>query len=352
MPQNGNKRDQTANLSETATFHECAEFFKKFEYIAAMRQQNGQEYSASSVWTAIVAIRRHLIDNSAIKGVDVQQESFFPNLWKVFNRKIKYLSDFGLNEPKGSDALIVDEIIQILNHQKMDSSTPRRLLYRIFFYNAILLGLCSDEHSSLMVDDFKKRPDGGEKLIFPNNPILINDYDRYIDLRPVSEPNFYLQEVEEETAFQTGNWFKRFHIGEVRLKKLMKEICIMTEINLDNRKITNHAGLQPYVLPHDQQQLDMMISLVDEIHKKTSSDNISPINSTDINKEQVNGTFLTAKEVLKQSNRQNVMSTEANTSQIPLKSNNYVEIEMKPMQLQELLESGVLENTYLHIKLS
>ncbi|CAB4409029.1 unnamed protein product [Rhizophagus irregularis] len=172
MPQNGNKRDQTANLSETATFHECAEFFKKFgkvkntkastknwvislekfrkeagfigkiyeiateteldqqlsEYIAAIRQQNGQAYSASSVQAAIAAIRRHLIDNSAIKGVNVQQESLFPNLWKVFNGKIKYLSDFGLNEPKGSDALTVDKIIQILNHQKMDSSTPRRLL--------------------------------------------------------------------------------------------------------------------------------------------------------------------------------------------------------------------------------
>jgi integrase len=188
-----------------------------------MRQQNGQEYSASSVRAAIAAIRRHLIDNSAIKGVDVQQESLFPNLWKVFNGKIKYLSDFGLNEPKGSDALTVDEIIQILNHQKMDSSTPRRLLYRIFFYNAILLGLRGGEHSSLMVDDFKKRPDGGfdvwifrskanqrvntnhrgkgEKLILPNNPILINDYDRYIDLRPVNaEPNFYLQEFEEETG--------------------------------------------------------------------------------------------------------------------------------------------------------
>uniref|UniRef100_U9SGN2 Uncharacterized protein n=1 Tax=Rhizophagus irregularis (strain DAOM 181602 / DAOM 197198 / MUCL 43194) TaxID=747089 RepID=U9SGN2_RHIID len=72
----------------------------------------------------------------------------------------------------------------------------------------------------------------------------------------------------------------------------------------------------------------------------------------DINKEQVNRTFLTVKEVLKQSNRQNVIFTEANTSQIPLKSNNQVEIEMKPMQLQELLESGILANTYLHIKLS
>jgi len=48
-------------------------------------------------------------------------------------------------------------------------------------------------------------------------------------------------------AIQTGNWFKRYHIGEVRLKKLMKEICIMTEINLDNRKITNHAGRKTMV---------------------------------------------------------------------------------------------------------
>jgi len=98
-----------------------------------------------------------------------------------------------------SDALTVDEIIQILNHQKMDSSTPR-----IFFYNAVLLGLCGGEHSSLMIDDFKKRPDGGfdvwifrsktnqrvntnhrekgEKLILPDNSILVNYYDKYINL--------------------------------------------------------------------------------------------------------------------------------------------------------------------------
>lgn len=46
------------------------------------------------------------------------------------------------------------------------------------------------------------------------------------------------------------------------------------------------------------------------------------------------------------------MFTKANTSQVPLKSNNQVEIEMRPTQLRELLESGVLANTHLHIKLS
>jgi len=149
-------------------------------------------------------------------------------------------------------------------------------------------------------------------------------------------------------AFQTGNWFKRYHIGEVRLKKLMKEICMMTDINLENRKITNHAGrktmvqalqhlgqdteciryqshhksdqgLQPYVLPHDQQQLNMMTSLACEIHKETcrlfeilpfliltnylmlkQSQNILASNqiiSTGTNnQEKVNGTFSTAKD--------------------------------------------------------
>jgi hypothetical protein len=36
-------------------------------------------------------------------------------------------------------------------------------------------------------------------LILPNNSILINDYNKYIGLQPINvEPNFYLQEVEEE----------------------------------------------------------------------------------------------------------------------------------------------------------
>jgi hypothetical protein len=41
-----------------------------------MKQRNGQEYSASSVRAAVAAIRRHLIDNSAIKGVDISFSKF------------------------------------------------------------------------------------------------------------------------------------------------------------------------------------------------------------------------------------------------------------------------------------
>jgi hypothetical protein len=60
--------------------------------------------------------------------------------------------------------------------------------------------------------------------------------------------------------------------------------------------------------------------------------------------------------VLKQSNSQNLITTKANngahiTDKMTIKSNNQVEIKMKPAQLQKLLESGVLANTNLHIKL-
>jgi hypothetical protein len=49
------------------------------------------------------------------------------------------------------------------------------------------------------------------------------------------------------------------------------------------------------------------------------------------------------------------MATETESpivNQSPLKSTNKIEIEMKPEQLQKLLESGLLSNTHLHIKLS
>jgi hypothetical protein len=86
----------------------------------------------------------------------------------------------------------------------MDSSTSKRLLYWIFFYNAILLRLHSEKYLYLIINDFKKRSDRdfdvwifrskvnqkvntnhckkGKKLILSNNFILINDYDKYIDL--------------------------------------------------------------------------------------------------------------------------------------------------------------------------
>lgn len=102
----------------------------------------------------------------------------------------------------------------------MDGSTPERLLRRVFFHNATILGLRDGEHSFITADDFKKRKDGGfdvyiyrsktnqrglnnhgqaDILVIPNHKEIIHDYESYFSRRPVlADPEFYLQEANDE----------------------------------------------------------------------------------------------------------------------------------------------------------
>jgi hypothetical protein len=93
----------------------------------------------------------------------------------------------------------------------------------------------------------------------------------------------------------SGIWFKTNHIGENRLKTFMKEICSITDVDLLNRRITNHSGrktliqslqkkekeradiikvtrhssiegLKPYELPKENIQTALLSDLIDSIH--------------------------------------------------------------------------------------
>lgn len=186
-----------------------------------MKQTNGQQYSASSIRCAIAALHRHLIKNSVITGINIHDKTKFPTFWEVTNGKLKFLSDMGLNDAKGADALTINEISTILNHKTLDGTTPERLLYRIYFYNAILLGIRGKEHFALLLEDFEVREDGGftvyiyrsktnqrgafgnrgkaDKVIIPYDDEIIQYYNRYISLRPQNaDPEFYLQDMDDD----------------------------------------------------------------------------------------------------------------------------------------------------------
>jgi len=254
-------------------------------YIASMKQKNGKEYATSSVKAAIAAFYRYLNKNSVIKHVNIYDSNIFNILSETASGKIKYLSDLGYGETKGSDGLSFTEIRQVLSHKFMDGSTPERLLRRVFFHNAIILGLRGGEHSLIRANNFKKRNDGGfdvyiyrsktnqrgllsdhgkaEKLTIPNRAEIIGDYETYFAKRPAgADQQFYLQENDEDkgilsvlfTCFKlnlfiyyiialfTGVWYKKSRVGEARLKGFMREICRLAEINITNRKISNHGG--------------------------------------------------------------------------------------------------------------
>ena len=93
-------------------------------YIAEMKQKNGQQYSASSIRCAIATIYRHLVKNSVITGLDIHNQSTFPTFWEVINGKLKFLSDLGLNDAKGADALSINKILTIINYKLLDGITP------------------------------------------------------------------------------------------------------------------------------------------------------------------------------------------------------------------------------------
>lgn len=43
-------------------------------------------------------------------------------------------------------------------------------------------------------------------------------------------------------ALRTGIWYKPNHVGSKRLNSFLNEICKITGVNLNGRKITNHSG--------------------------------------------------------------------------------------------------------------
>ena len=190
-------------------------------YFANMSKKDGSDYSVNSVRACFAAINRFLQDHSKIKSIDLYNDTRFKGIREVVDGKIRFLSNNGKGETKGSDSLEADEITQILNHKLLDGSTPERLLRRVFFINAIYLGLRGGEHTLLNATDFVKCEDGGynvfiycsknnqrgftenqgkaDKLILTNHPDITPFIDRYLSLRPYgAEPDFYLQEIEEQ----------------------------------------------------------------------------------------------------------------------------------------------------------
>ncbi|RGB31025.1 hypothetical protein C1646_764583 [Rhizophagus diaphanus] len=80
------------------------------EYIATMKQQNGTDYSVSSIRAAVAALYRYLNKNSIIKHINLYDSNIFTSFSETVNGKIKYLTDLGHGEANGSDGLTAEEI--------------------------------------------------------------------------------------------------------------------------------------------------------------------------------------------------------------------------------------------------
>ncbi|CAB4397322.1 unnamed protein product [Rhizophagus irregularis] len=306
--------------------------------------------------------------NSTISGINNHDQATFPTFWEVTNGKLKFLSDLGLNDAKGADALSMDEISIILNHKTLDSTTPERLLYRIYFYNALLLGIRGKEHSVLLLE--KKGRWRFQVYIYRSKTNQRGAFGN-------ADPEFYLQEMGEEDALSSGIWFKRNHIGFNRLKSFMRTICISVGLNISNRKIIPHTGrktmvqalesigestlnirkqsrhksdesLRPYLLTGEKDQLRMMENLAEKI---TGNDNKSRKKfqeiTTNLNNSNETSEFDNNNNTFKRASQDNETSESSESYEITKK----IQLTISQDELAKIIQSGVLTDSDFNIKL-
>ncbi|GES99854.1 zinc finger MYM-type protein 2 [Rhizophagus clarus] len=384
------------NLKTTTSIKEKVEFYREFSKVKNTvnatntwmglleKFRNGQSYAGTiqgveneQVLTEQLSINRFLQDHSKIKNIDLYNDIRFKGIREVVDGKIRYLSNNGKGETKGSDSLEVDEITQILNHKLLDGSTPERLLRRVFFINAIYLGLRGGEHTLLKATDFVKCEDDGytvfiycsknnqrgftenhgkaDKLTLPNHPDITLFIDKYLSLRPYS--------------LRTGVWYKPNHVRSKRLSSFLNETCKITGKNLNGRKITNHsgrraliqncekmgipkediklisrhrsdAGLLSYTLHTDNKKMRLLDNNTESSEILNSQ--VSCMNENDkqiMGKE--NNNFKTAKEALLEKSCEN----QQNTIRQPLQltnANPQLEISMNVDHFKELFDCGII----------
>lgn len=188
-------------------------------FVHAMRKKDGSEYHVSSVNSCMFAINRHLNNKSVLsKPINIMDKDQYYKLWQILNGKVKSLVSQGHGERNGADGFTEDDLLQILDHPAMSGNDPASLLYRIFFVNAIFLGLRGGEHFNLQLQNFIRRKDKyggfdviiyksktnqrganniesqGDKLYIPEIPSIIEMYENYFTKRPTqADPHFYLK---------------------------------------------------------------------------------------------------------------------------------------------------------------
>ncbi|GET00472.1 zinc finger MYM-type protein 2-like [Rhizophagus clarus] len=239
-------------------------------FFVSCKQQNGKDYSVQSIKAARFAIARHINLYSKIRPQDINNKNVYPDLYNAITGKIKILTKSGFGESRGADAFTESEIQLIVNHPAMQTDSPKGLLRRIFWHNAFELALRGGEHYDLKIQHFVKRKDGGIDVIFyqskcnqirlsnsnpkseiisiPPNENIIKDYELYFTKRPPQcDDAFYLQPCNQAEVEFTGYWYKSAHVGRNSLNKFMNEIALVTGINCDDRKFSNHSGRKTFV---------------------------------------------------------------------------------------------------------
>ncbi|CAG8554018.1 5244_t:CDS:2 [Cetraspora pellucida] len=189
------------------------------QFITWLKKEDGSDYKVESIYS-------YLKEHSVLQLIKLWNHYKFSCTLHTLDGKMNILQSKELSDPKKSDSLSLEEIEQILNYLYMNINSNKSLCHHVFFWLCLPCGLR-----------------GGDAY-------QINRQD--LHYTPVRNIFFYLSKLSNSSSSQNplfhntcknkkGFWYKSSQMGYTKLRKIMNNIVLNIDINLDNDQlITNY----------------------------------------------------------------------------------------------------------------
>ncbi|CAG8545836.1 1657_t:CDS:2 [Dentiscutata heterogama] len=209
-------------------------------FFVVLKKQNGQPYAPSSIHNCYCAISRHLQKYSCIEPKpNIYNKNLFPRLYSTVDGKIKFVQDNNPHQVKKADSLSFNEIIQILNHEKMLEDTPIAITFRVYFWLCLLCGLRGGDARRLEFDHVKPTPGKSLQVVIPREKNHaggiknLHNAGRICEIPP--DMNGKFTPVSDILYYMYRPLDRHSH------EKMIREICHIISIDTNLKKITNHS---------------------------------------------------------------------------------------------------------------
>ncbi|CAG8715740.1 5500_t:CDS:2, partial [Dentiscutata heterogama] len=238
-------------------------------FFVALKKKDGQPYAPTSIHNCYYTIARHLQSYSCLNPrPNIYDKNVFARLYSTVDSKIKLTQDNNPCQTKKSDALSDDDIVKILNHEELLKNTPTAITYQVYFWLCLLCGLRGGDAHRLEFNHVKSAHDKVIQVTIPQEKnhagglknltnasrsceippdmngkfIPVADILYYIYRRGQNfkSKEFFLK-IAPNKDFIRGIWFHDATLGQHSHEKMIHEICRITGIDTNLKKITNHS---------------------------------------------------------------------------------------------------------------
>ncbi|CAB5354205.1 unnamed protein product [Rhizophagus irregularis] len=200
--------------------------------------QNNDKYSRASLKNAVASISRHLKNSIPYWNYNLLDKNSFPKLYATLDGTLKEIKRLKIGAAKLHEGLTNEEICLL--------GCPRG-----GEHYKLLIDQFEDTEKGFIFKKFQQKNDQGGlegnqhtfEILFTSNiadKVEPNaDIRKYISMRP---PNCTTKEFYLGISNASGQWYLNRALGKKRSRGMFQEICLVCDIDISGRNISNHSG--------------------------------------------------------------------------------------------------------------